>query len=88
VFWKIIAFIHDDTGKLSATGYMMSQRDHIPDTDSEFVFGEFGTAQVSIASIEKKTGLSFGNLADLDPMSDEAFGDPVRPLTDISQIRF
>ncbi|WP_315816253.1 DNA/RNA non-specific endonuclease [Paraflavitalea speifideaquila] len=85
-FWKIIVFVHDETDKLTATGYMMSQEEHIP--DQEFVFGEFGTAQVSIASIEKKTGLSFGNLSGLDPMNDEAVGDPIRPLTDKSQVRF
>ena len=36
-FWKIIAFIHDETGELSATGYKMSQKDHLP--EEEFVFG-------------------------------------------------
>ena len=85
-FWKVITFIHDDTGKLTATGYMMSQEDFIPDV--EFVFGEFRTAQVSIASIEKKTGLSFGKLTGLDPMSDEAAADPIRPLNGPEQIRY
>lgn len=85
-FWKVIVFIHDETGELSATGYMMSQEEHMPDV--EFVFGEFGTAQVSIASIEKKTGLSFGRLSSLDPMHDESAADPVRPLTNKTQIRF
>ncbi len=85
-FWKIIAFVHDETGELTATGYMMSQEEHMPDV--EFVFGEFGTAQVSIASIEKKTGLSFGDLAGHDPMNDEAVGDPIRPLSDKNQVRF
>jgi endonuclease G, mitochondrial len=85
-FWKIIVFIHDETGKLSATGYMMSQREHLP--DEEFVFGAFGTAQVSIASIEKKTGLSFGRLSDADPLDSEAAGDPVRPILKFKDIRF
>jgi endonuclease G, mitochondrial len=85
-FWKVIAFVHDETGELTATGYMMSQEEHIPDI--EFVFGEFGTAQVSIASIEKLTGLSFGELSSHDPMNDEAAGDPVRPLTERMEIRF
>jgi endonuclease G len=56
-FWKVIAFIHDDTGKLTATGYLMSQASFLE--PEEFVFGQFDTYQLPIASIEKKTGLSF-----------------------------
>ncbi|MFP3589080.1 DNA/RNA non-specific endonuclease, partial [Paraburkholderia sp. SIMBA_055] len=37
-FWKVIAFIHDDTGQLCATGYEMSQEHSLPPED-EFVFG-------------------------------------------------
>src|SRR5690606_15673351 len=35
-FWKVIAFIHDETGELCATGYTMSQADFL--RDDEFVF--------------------------------------------------
>ncbi|OQP38647.1 hypothetical protein A4H97_18165 [Niastella yeongjuensis] len=90
-FWKVIAFIHDETGELSATGYRMSQKDHLP--EEEFVFGEFETAQLSIKKIENLTGLSFGFLSDHDPLNNanEAFEgvdikDP--PLTDVREIKF
>jgi len=84
-FWKVIAFVHDDTGELCATGYSMSQEDFI--REEEFVFGRHKTSQVSIRSIEQQAGLSFGPLADLDP-----FGDVeesiARPLGDFREIRF
>src|SRR4029077_20215647 len=71
-FWKVIAFIHDVTGKLCATGYEMNQEKTLQ-TEEEFVFGAFvskqlGIAtQVSIRSIETRSGLSFGKLATVDP---------------------
>ncbi|MGE0135667.1 MAG: DNA/RNA non-specific endonuclease [Dehalococcoidia bacterium] len=83
-FWKVIAFVHDETGELCATGYTMSQRDFL--SEEEFVFGVHETAQRSITSIELGTGLSFGPLAELDPF-DEPEG--VFPhLTDVTQIQF
>jgi endonuclease G len=97
-FWKIIAFIHDDTGRLCATGYEMSQVKSLPPAE-EFVFGAFqspqlGTAaQVSIASIQRKSGLHFGGLAAVDPLAgdEEAFGagdSEAGLLSSIEQIRF
>jgi endonuclease G, mitochondrial len=83
-FWKVIAFIHDETGELCATGYTMSQRDFF--SEDEFVFGKHKTAQRSLASIEARTGLSFGRLTELDPFEDEE-GLPSE-LTDLRQIRF
>jgi endonuclease G len=83
-FWKVIAFIHDDTGELSATGYIMSQKDFLSET--EFVFGQHKTSQRAIADIERRAGLSFGPLAALDPFEDV---EGVAPqLTDFRQIRF
>lgn len=96
-FWKVIVFIHDETGKLCATGYEMSQLQSMP-TDEEFVFGPFQSpqlgiaTQVPIASIERKSGLSFDNLSDLDPLNaeDEAVDGESRtaPLQTLEQIRF
>ncbi|MET1085904.1 MAG: DNA/RNA non-specific endonuclease [Arthrobacter sp.] len=83
-FWKVIAFIHDGTGQLCATGYSMSQQDFL--REEEFVFGKHKTAQRSIASIEQRTGLSFGRLTALDPFEDTE--GLVPELTDLSQIRF
>lgn len=84
-FWKVIAFIHDDTGDLCATGYRMSQEDYL--REEEFIFGQHKTAQVSIAWIEHQAGLSFGRLADLDPFEQVEEALPA-DLTDFSQIRF
>lgn len=66
-FWKIIAFKHDATKKLSATGYRMSQRNLLP-TGEEFVFGQFANSQVPISFIEKQTGLYFHHLREHDPL--------------------
>ncbi len=84
-FWKVIAFIHDETRKLCATGYTMSQEDFL--RDEEFVFGRHQTAQARIADIEQRAGLSFGRLAALDPLKGHERG-LATPLTDPSQIRF
>lgn len=83
-FWKVIAFIHDETGRLCATGYTMSQRDFL--RDEEFVFGRHETTQTSIAAIEQRSGLSFGELSLHDPLNDREFA--TSPLTDARQIRF
>jgi endonuclease G len=84
-FWKVIAFIHDQTRKLCATGYTMSQEDYL--RDEEFVFGRHKTAQTRIADIERRARLSFGRLAALDPLKGGERG-LAAPLTDPSQIRF
>lgn len=95
-FWKIIAFIHDETGELCATGYQMSQHQSLQ-PEEEFVFGAFQSqqlnvaTQVSIASIERRSGLRFGGLAALDPLANEdesVGGGEALPLQLLEQIRF
>ena len=83
-FWKVIAFIHDDTGQLSATGYTISQSSFI--SEDEFVFGQHKTAQRTIASIEQRAGLSFGDLSRHDPFVEPEGIEP--ELTDVRQIQF
>jgi endonuclease G, mitochondrial len=95
-YWKVIAFIHDDTGKLCATGYEMSQEQSLQ--PEEFVFGVFtspqlGTAtQVPIRLIEAKNGIHFGKLASVDPLAGDEEGvsdaGPRTPLLALEQIRF
>ena len=95
-YWKVIAFIHDDTGKLCATGYEMSQEQSLQ--PEEFVFGVFtspqlGTAtQVPIRSIEAKSGIHFGKLTSVDPLAGDEEGvsdaGPRTPLLALEQIRF
>lgn len=68
-FWKIAVMVNDDTGQLSATGYVLSQGRMIrPLTEAAFVLGEYATYQVKIAMIEEETGLDFGRLRDFDPL--------------------
>jgi endonuclease G len=84
-FWKVIAFIHDRTGRLCATGYTMSQEDFL--RDEEHVFGQHNTWQTRIADIERRAAVSFGPLSRLDPY-DRSEEGVTRPLTDPSQIEF
>jgi endonuclease G len=96
-FWKIIAFVHDKTGMLCATGYEMNQEKALQ-PEEEFVFGAFTSpqlkvaTQVSIRSIETRSGINFGKLASVDPLagSDEGLGDdePKVLLEALEQIRF
>jgi endonuclease G len=96
-FWKIIAFIHDETAKLCATGYEMTQQKTLQ-PEEEFVFGTFTSPQLHVAtqvpirSIETRSGISFGRLASIDPLagSEEGLGDDGMraPLQALEQIRF
>ena len=95
-FWKIIAFIHDETGKLCATGYEMNQETTLQ-PEEEFVFGPFVSpqlkvaTQVSIRSIEARSGISFGTLASVDPLAggEEGVGEGLAvTLETLEQIRF
>jgi endonuclease G len=94
-FWKVIAFIHDETGELCATGYEMNQERSLP-SEKEFVFGDFvspqlaKSVQVSIASIENRSGIRFDKLARLDPLlgTEEGFGTEGIELETLEQIRF
>ena len=95
-FWKVIAFIHDRTGKPCATGYEMSQEQTLRPAE-EFVFGAFTSPQLGIAtqlpirSIETRSGISFRKLAAIDPLAGEeesVTGAAPMPLLALEQIRF
>lgn len=93
-FWKIIAFIHDETGKLCATGYEMNQESTLQ-PEEEFVFGGFTSpqlqvaTQVSIRSIETRSGISFGRLSGFDPLgTEEESVAAAAPLMTLEHIRF
>ncbi len=85
-FWKVIAFIHDETGKLCATGYTISQEDYLQ--NEEFIFGEFETYQIPLKVIEKKAGISLGSLRELDPLKDESLESIAVPVKSVRQIKF
>ncbi|MEP7008125.1 MAG: DNA/RNA non-specific endonuclease [Sphingomonas bacterium] len=95
-FWKVIAFIHDETGRLCATGYQMDQSGVLPRATTEFVFGGYVSpqtgvsTQVPISRIEARAGISFGGLALHDPLggtTEAAFASGGR-LELFDQIRF
>ena len=96
IFWKVIAFIHDQTGKLCATGYEMNQENTLQ-PEEEFVFGFFTSPQLGIATqvpirlIEERSGIKFGNLASVDPLAndEESMGGGFRsPLLALEQVMF
>ena len=64
-YWKVVVNVQAD-GKLSATGYVLSQGQFLGDI--EFAFGAYRTFQVTIRKIEEISGLSFGTLQDSDPI--------------------
>lgn len=85
-FWKVIAFEHDETHELCATGYTLAQDDFVG--DDEFVFGRHQTTQVPLAAIEGMAGVTFpALLRRLDPLERAQESVP-RSLTDFGQIRF
>lgn len=68
-YWKVAVMVHDERNELTATAYIVSQKNLL--SDLEFVFGQFKTYQVSIASVEEKTGLDFGRLKEFDPLAQQ-----------------
>ncbi len=95
-FWKVIAFVHDRTGALCATGYQMSQRQSLQ-PEEEFVFGAFQSTQLNMATqvpirtIEARSGMAFNRLAAADPLAGAEEGvhaDSERRLLTLDGIRF
>lgn len=88
-FWKVAVMVKPNN-KLSATAYIVSQKDLIDNLEAEFVFGKYKTFQVSVETIEQLTGLDFGNLKSVQPLAleglvfDESISD--NELLDYSQI--
>ncbi|WP_366596988.1 DNA/RNA non-specific endonuclease [Bacillus pumilus] len=65
-FWKVAVMVKDD-GELSATAYLMSQKQLISQLEAAG-FGAFRTFQVKVSMIEALTGLNFGDLRNHDPL--------------------
>ncbi len=65
-FWKVVVMVRADTNQLSATGYLLTQKDMI--SGFEFVFGQFKTYQVTLRRVEELTGLKLGDLLNFDPL--------------------
>ncbi len=68
-FWKVVVMVKGD-GRLSATGYLLSQEKliHGLEAAEEFSYGAYRTFQVPIARVARMSGLSFGTLAAADPL--------------------
>ena len=56
--------------------------------DEEFVFGQHETHQRPIVEIEQRAGITFGGLADVDPLSSEPESSAVKALLTPDQIRY
>lgn len=84
-FWKVVAFLHDETEQLTATGYLASQAKAIADLKPAFVFGDFENQQRPLEAIESMTGLSFGVLTQRDVLAKAgpAFAASLRDVRDI-----
>jgi endonuclease G len=67
-YWKVVVMRRKDTQRLSATAYVLGQKDMIGGLET-FAFGAFKTYQVTVRDVERRTGLGFGSLRDADPMS-------------------
>lgn len=82
-YWKVVVMVNAGTESLSATAYMISQKDLI--SRLEFVFGRFKTYQLPIQTIENLTGLDFGNLKNYDPLK-KIEGATARELNRLAEI--
>jgi endonuclease G, mitochondrial len=72
-FWKVVAMVKQG-GELSATAYLLSQEELIKGLEiapEAFSYAAYRTYQVRVRQIEDLTGLSFGTLADADPLGRE-----------------
>ncbi|MBN9521325.1 DNA/RNA non-specific endonuclease [bacterium] len=78
-YWKVVVMVKPD-GKLSATGYVLTQSNLADDFEAPFVFGRFRTYQVPLARVESLTGLTFGNLPTFDPLAATESAAAVREL--------
>jgi endonuclease G len=78
-YWKVVVMAKR-SGELSATGYLLSQERLLTNLESleEFSYGEYRTFQVPIRRVEELTGLSFGDLTEVDPL--ERFEAAAEPL--------
>jgi endonuclease G len=89
-FWKVAVMVKTG-GKLSATAYLLSQEQLIKGLElvtEAFSYGAYRTYQVPVRRIEQLTGLSFGSLADADPLAQrEALTTEVHEITRPSEIQ-
>ena len=88
-FWKVVAMVKQG-GELSATAYLLSQEELIKGLEvapEAFSYGAYRTYQVKVSQIEGLTGLSFGSLADSDPLAREEAAVTAREVTRPDELR-
>jgi endonuclease G len=87
-YWKVVAMVKQNN-ELSATGYLLSQ-DHLvaglEAVPAEFSYGAYKTYQVPIRRIEDLTRLSFGTLADADPLARMEAATTALEITDLRRL--
>jgi endonuclease G len=69
-FWKVVSMVKTN-GELSATAYLLSQRELLQDlrrAREPFSYGAYRTYQAPLTRIEELTKLSFGTLVEADPL--------------------
>ena len=84
-FWKIVAFARKNKS-LSASAYLLSQRDLMKGDLNESIYGDWNGFQVPIARIERLTGLGLRHLAKHDAYGSEEsvdVGVPIRSYGDL-----
>jgi endonuclease G len=92
-YWKVVAMVKkdgaNDSGQLSATGYLLSQEELLNGLEfvpESFSYGAYRTFQVPVRRIEELTRLSFGALADADPLARQESVISAREISDPRQI--
>lgn len=87
-FWKTVAMVKTG-GQLSATAYLLSQQALIEGirAPEPFSYGAYRTYQVPVTRIEQLTGLSFGPLAQSDPLRELRSAAAVRELDRVEDVR-
>ncbi|WP_185868108.1 DNA/RNA non-specific endonuclease [Variovorax sp. DXTD-1] len=82
-FWKVVAFISEATGELTAIAYLMSQGIYL-DSGVARDLEDFGTSQRPLSFIEAETGLGFESLQGRDVLDgvDISFVQPIRRFAD------
>ena len=86
-FWKVAVMVKRD-GKLSATGYLLSQEELLRGLEAvgDFSYGAYRTYQVPISRIEQLTGISFGTLRESDPLEGLEADVPEREINQLDEL--
>jgi endonuclease G, mitochondrial len=64
-FWKVVVF-EDDHGDASATAFVLTQAELLPDLREAFSVGEYKAVQVRMRDLEPKVNLDFGRMRGWD----------------------